>query len=69
MISKTDRMICGTCEYWTGDREPVFDKNGTPKISIIDIGGVCQNGKSKLCGMTRSCENKCIRYSKWTEIL
>lgn len=43
MRSKTNRMICGTCEYWVGDRKPVFDKNGTPKIDIYDSNGLCQN--------------------------
>ena len=34
MQSKTDRKICGTCEFWSGKREPVFDQNGNPKINI-----------------------------------
>ena len=42
MQSKTDRKMCGTCEYWTGNREPVFDAKGTPKINIYDRFGVCE---------------------------
>lgn len=69
MQSKTDRKICGTCEYWTGSREPIFDAKGMPKINIYDRYAICakqghrfedQNRENKLC---------CGRYSKWTEIL
>ena len=37
MLSKTDRKICGTCQFWTGKRDPVFDRKGVPKIDISDI--------------------------------
>ena len=40
MRSKTSRVICGTCQYWTGKREPVFDGNGNPKVDIFDEFGL-----------------------------
>lgn len=69
MKSKTDRAICGTCEYWTGGREPIFDKNGTPKIDICDRTGQCQNQNSRFIDTVRKDSAKCVHYSKWTEIL
>lgn len=69
MRSKTNRMICGTCEYWVGDRKPVFDKNGTPKIDIYDSNGLCQNQNSRFVDKIRKNTLNCKYYSKWTEIL
>lgn len=69
MISKTERTICGTCEYWTGMREPIFDKNGNPKIRIDDEAGVCCNYKSRFGDQPRKKDANCKKYSKWTEIL
>ena len=68
MKSKTDRIICGTCEFWTGKRLPVFDLKGKPKIDIIDEYGVCEHPYVQK-GQSRRKDLKCIRYSKWTEIL
>lgn len=69
MRSKTDRVICGTCQYWTGMREPVFDGNGKPKIDIHDSEGLCENPHSNFDGAERKSGMKCCKYSKWTEIL
>ncbi|MDO5153917.1 MAG: hypothetical protein Q4D50_11265 [Eubacteriales bacterium] len=69
MQSKTDRVICGTCEYWTGNRCPSFDKNGVPKIDIIDKTGLCENQASRFIDQQRQNDQKCIHFSKWTEIL
>lgn len=69
MRSKTDRKICGTCEFWTGKRSPIFDKNGNPKIDIFDNYGDCQNQNSKFTDIVRKNTASCIRFSKWTEIL
>ncbi len=69
MISKTDRIMCGTCTFWTGAREPIFDQKGIPKIRIEDRFGECENESSRQCGKIRDKEAKCGMYSKWTEIL
>ena len=69
MRSKTDRAICGTCEFWTGNRQPVFDKKGNPKIDIIDEKGFCQNVNSRFLDSLRNRNYYCCRFSKWTEIL
>ena len=69
MISKTDRMMCGTCAYWTGRREPIFDKKGIPKVRIDDRFASCENEGSRFCGAVREHSAKCGKYSKWTEIL
>jgi len=67
--SKTDRIICGTCEYWTGDREPVFDIKGRPKVDIFDKNGLCENQHSKFIDQIRDNERNCKFHSKWTELL
>lgn len=69
MQSKTDRAICGTCEYWSGNREPVFDKNGKPKINIYDDVGICCKVRSRFSDEPRKNSLSCKMYSKWTEIL
>lgn len=69
MLSKTERQICGTCEYWTGARNPIFDVRGIPKIDICDDFGLCQNQFSRFVDTSRKRDSKCVRYSKWTEIL
>lgn len=69
MRSGTDRKICGTCQHWTGNREPVFDKNGRPKVDIFDMKGECMCVHSKFDGQMRKRDLNCVRYSKWTELL
>ncbi len=69
MRSKTERVICGTCQYWTGTRVPCFDNKGVPKVDIIDDFGQCENINSKFIDKKRKNENKCKYHSKWTELL
>ena len=69
MLSKTDRKICGTCEYWTGHRNPTFTQNSIPKINIVDDNGLCMNIYSRFDGKSRNKQSYCKNYSKWTEIL
>ena len=69
MRSKTDRKICGTCEYWTGNRVPVFDSKGTPKVDILDLYGLCENQNSKFKETSRINKYNCKYHSKWTELL
>lgn len=70
MRSKTSVTKCGTCQYWTGCREPVFDKNGEPKVDIVDDFGVCENINSRrFFGKMRDQRLSCTHFSKWTEIL
>lgn len=68
MRSKTDRIMCGTCQYWTGAREPVFDCKGNPKVDLFDVFGNCECAQSSKYEQTRKRDGKCIRYSKWTEL-
>ena len=68
MISKTDVIKCGTCEYWTGRREPVFDAKGNPKVRIDDTHGECQKQESRFCDQNRDQNLKCKYYSKWPEL-
>ena len=69
MQCKTDRKICGTCDYWSGNREPVFDKNGNPKLNILDRSGICNKANHRFEDQPRDYQRCCGRYSKWTEIL
>ena len=69
MRSKTTTEKCGTCQFWTGERLPVFDSYGTPKVDIIDNVGQCENVASKFCDNPRKQTAKCKHFSKWTELL
>lgn len=69
MQSKTDRKMCGTCEYWSGNREPTFDRQGKPKINIFDTHAVCNKQGHRFTDENRWRDNCCGRYFKWTEIL
>lgn len=53
MQSKTDRKICGTCEFWSGKRCPTFDKNGNCKVDIVDREGAFQNQASRFIDQQR----------------
>lgn len=68
MRSKTDRVICGTCEYWTGERNPVFDRQGKPKVDILDEIAFCQHPSFETPREKRK-DQKCVHHSKWTELL
>ena len=68
MLSKTDRKICGTCQFWTGKRDPVFDRKGVPKIDISDTRGNCENCSSRFFDTSRARDAQCVKYSKWTEL-
>lgn len=68
MVSRTDVVKCGTCEYWIGKREPVFDAKGNPKVRIDDACGECQKQESRFCDQKREQHLKCMYYSKWTEL-
>lgn len=69
MQSKTDRKMCGTCEFWSGNREPVFDQKGMPKVNIYDKRAICNKQDYRFADQNRDREAKCGRYSKWSEIL
>lgn len=70
MASNTDTVKCGNCQYWTGSRNPVFAKNGTPKVDIIDTQGKSENEYSRrFCGKPRKQSLSCKHFSKWTELL
>ena len=69
MRSKTDRIMCGTCQYWTGNRDAVFDKKGVPKVEIHDNRGICENVNSRFCDEQRYSDSSCVKFSKWTELL
>ena len=69
MQSKTDRKICGTCAFWTGNREPVFDKKGVPKVNIYDRSALCIKPGHRFTDQSRDLQANCGRYSKWTELL
>lgn len=68
MRSKTTTMKCGTCEYWTGKRKPVFNEKSIPMVDVIDTFGECQNTDSRFCDQKRGQGVKCVHYSKWTEL-
>ena len=69
MRSKTDVRKCGTCQYWTGNRNPVFTAKDEPRVDIVDTIGECECGTSNFCGVERKQTLSCKKYSKWTELL
>ena len=69
MLSKTDRKICGTCEFWSGNREPTFDQYGRPKINILDNKAICNKQDYRFADQNRAYQQCCVRYCKWSEIL
>ncbi len=69
MQSKTDRKICGTCEYWAGNRELIFDQHSKLKINIYDKHAPCNKQDYRFANEERDCQKSCGRYSKWSEIL
>ncbi len=69
MRSKTTIEKCGTCQFWTGNRMPVFDSLGIPKVDIIDTIGQCENVASRFFEDSRMQNAKCKHFSKWTELL
>ncbi len=68
MRSKTDRRMCGTCEFWNGVRQPIFDEHGNPKIEIHSEQGICECSLSSFEGGQRRRDLCCKCYSKWTEL-
>ena len=53
MQSITDRKMCDTCEYWSGKREPVFDRHA-----------ICNKQDYRFADENRGCQQCCTRYSK-----
>ena len=68
MKTSTETVKCGNCQHWTGDREPVFDARGEPKVEIKDDFGSCEKEGSRFCGQNRKKSAKCQHFSKWTEL-
>lgn len=66
--SRTDVKKCGTCQYWTGNRIPVFTEKGEPRVDIIDDVGECECGTCNFYGYARKQTLSCKKYSKWTEL-
>ena len=58
MRSKTERIMCEICEYWTGARKPIFDSKGNPKIDLIDQSENCECTQSSKYDQTRKCDLK-----------
>ena len=69
MRSKTDRIMCGTCHYWTGAREPIFDSKGNAKVDIFDAIGNCECTQSSKYEQARKKDANCKCHYKWTELL
>ncbi len=67
--SMTTTVKCGTCQFWTGSREPGFDSQGKPIVFVHDSNGACENVHSRFCDQDRKESARCVLYSKWTEIL
>lgn len=69
MQSKTDRKMCGTCEYWTGKRESAFAPLGKTKVNIHDTHAKCCKQGHRFTDKTRWRDQCCTRYYRWTELL
>ena len=69
MQSKTERTICGTCEYWAGKRKSILDNNKQQKVRIDDRYGFCRNFNCNFTDQLRKYDLKCKNHFKWTELL
>ncbi len=69
MKSKTTTIKCGTCEFWTGKRAPIFDVNNNPVVDIIDSFGECQNVNSRFCDKKARTKSKMHTFLKVDRII
>ncbi|MDE6036486.1 MAG: hypothetical protein K2G36_11345 [Ruminococcus sp.] len=53
---------CGTCEFWTGNREPARQANW---VETDGGKGKCGNAKSPWCGRDMSDSGRCSNYTPW----
>lgn len=60
MESKIERIMCGTCLYWSGDRECIYGKK--TKVVLFDEKGKCECVSSSKFGDIRKRELKCKEY-------
>lgn len=66
----TTTKICGTCDFWTGKRIPVYDQHSMEKVDIFDRVGNCENENAKRhTGQIMQKQQKCKYYSKWSELV
>lgn len=69
MRSKRDRVMCGTCEFWTGERTPSVGNKESLTVDIKDRHGYCRNSECRHDGEMRWRDWKCVCYEKWTDLL
>ena len=63
MQSKADRVMCGTCMYWNGQREVTNEDK--PKIVMLEQEGICECPISSKLGESRKRDLKCKSYLQW----
>ncbi len=65
MQSKIDRVMCGTCVYWNGNRECI-DNN--TKVVFFDDTAMCRCPISSKSGQERRRDLRCKRYLNFLKI-
>lgn len=68
MRSYVDRRICGNCQYWKGEREPIRNQYGIPKNEISSETGVCRCESGNFFDCVRKSEQLCVRFEKWYDL-
>jgi len=67
MESKYDRVMCGTCLYWNGQREVIYgDKT---KVVTFEETGRCECLSSSKFREERKRQGKCKCYENWIKNL
>ena len=64
MISKLDRVMCGTCLYWRGQRELLANER---RVVMFEKEGKCDCPFSSKAGELRKVDLKCKMYTNWEE--
>ena len=62
MESKINRKICGTCAFWSGNRELLPNIN---KVAILEETGICQCPIGSKLGEIRKKDLNCKSYENF----
>lgn len=68
MRSKSTRIICGNCEYWTGGRSlGPLSESGEAQTDHKGIGK-CLCRESRFIDIERKSDQRCKNFHRWAVI-
>ena len=60
-----DRKVCGTCAFWSGNRE-IVSNGANVRCKNPSDEGICTNPKSQFKGKPKKADNiYCSKFIKW----